>query len=167
MTRLGRAEGVQMRGTTGARAGLVVAGHRGARQYRRPRAPPVANLVPQQHHSRREPHGRQLAIRVFVVVGLHIVRAMPTSGPSAPVAEPVDPPTVPTSERKQRKSGRKRGVSTGFDRETAREQARRLCQLRREGTTWAEAARTVGLTEDQAKNVYRRFDDLMADDDGG
>lgn len=73
------------------------------------------------------------------------------------------PPLAP---RGRRKPGRKRGVPTGFDRETAREQARRLRQLRREGTTWPEAARAVGLTEDQAKNVYKRFDDLMAEDDG-
>ena len=76
------------------------------------------------------------------------------------------PPTPPPAPQGRRRPGRKRGVPTGFDRETAREQARRLRQLRREGTTWPEAARAVGLTEDQAKNVYKRFDDLMAEDDG-
>lgn len=106
-----------------------------------------------------------LVVVTFVVVGLHVVRAMPASGPPASASEPVDPPTIPAPPRTRRKSGRKRGVPTGFDRETAREQARRLRQMRREGTTWAEAARAVGLTEDQAKNVYRRFDDLVADDD--
>ena len=61
------------------------------------------------------------------------------------------PPPAPPAPRGRRKPGRKRGVPTGFDRETAREQARRLRQLRREGTTWAEAARAVGLTEDQRR----------------
>lgn len=98
-----------------------------------------------------------LAIVTFVVVGLHVVRTAPLSGP-------VDAPPAPTPARQKRRPGRKLGVPTGFDRETAREQARRLRQMRREGTTWEEAARALGLTKDQAMNVYERYDALMADD---
>lgn len=100
-----------------------------------------------------------LAIITFVVVGLHVVRTAPLSGP-------VDAPHTPAPARQKRRPGRKPGVPTGFDRETAREQARRLRQMRREGTTWEEAARALGLTKDQAMNVYERYDALMADDDG-
>ena len=107
-----------------------------------------------------------LTILTFVVVGLHVVRTAPLSGPTSPPPGPVDDPLASSPPHQRRKPGRKRGVPTGFDRETAREQARRLRQLRREGTTWPEAARAVGLTEGQAKNVYKRYDDLMADSDG-